>query len=376
MTRLLPVRAAKPVTGFLNDALIVTLAAQILTLPLIAHYFGRLSVVSPLANLLVLPVQPAVMIWGGAAVILSLLSTLAYPRNRRARVHPPLSTLLTPLIRLIMLVPWLALHWTVAVVQTLAVAAICFGERQPERCRVGRLLSHCWRLACWRQAPQRAAHRLASEPSAWRCRVVKGAHVGCYPAARRLPSALRHAQLPARRPAPRAFPGRRPRRGGVDRHPGRAASPDRRRRQSNRAARRAGQAGCPSTTGEIELVVVTHAGDERVGGLLGLAQRYQIGQVVQTPFPYPSAAYGQWLRELQEASVPIAAAEAGMRTTLGYGATLDVLNPGPGPALGKDGELDLKANSLVLRLSWGRTSVLLLGDATRGVQEQCGGGWR
>ncbi len=64
---------------------------------------------------------------------------------------------------------------------------------------------------------------------------------------------------------------------------------------------------------QIELVVVTHAGDKRVGGLLGLAQRYQIGQVVQAPFPYPSAAYGQWLRELQEASVPIAAAEAGMR---------------------------------------------------------------
>ena len=56
MARLLPARAAKPVTGFLNDALIVTLAAQILTLPLIAHYFGRMSIVSPLTNLLVLPV--------------------------------------------------------------------------------------------------------------------------------------------------------------------------------------------------------------------------------------------------------------------------------------------------------------------------------
>ena len=67
--------------------------------------------------------------------------------------------------------------------------------------------------------------------------------------------------------------------------------------------------------------------------------------------------------------MPVAAAEAGMRLRLGYGAALDVLNPGPEPALGKDGELDLKANSLVLRLSWGRTSVLLLGDAPRGVQE-------
>ena len=59
-----------------------------------------------------------------------------------------------------------------------------------------------------------------------------------------------------------------------------------------------------------------------------------------------------------------------MRLRLGYGAALDVLNPGPEPALAKDGELDLKANSLVLQLSWGRTSMLLLGDATRGVQER------
>ena len=53
MNRLLPARAARPVTGFLNDALFVTLAARILTLPLIAHDFGRMSIVSPLTNLLV-----------------------------------------------------------------------------------------------------------------------------------------------------------------------------------------------------------------------------------------------------------------------------------------------------------------------------------
>jgi competence protein ComEC len=128
----------------------------------------------------------------------------------------------------------------------------------------------------------------------------------------------------------------------------------------------------------IELVLVTHAGDERLAGLLGLAQRYRIGQVVQAPFPYPSAAYGQWLRELDASAVPIVPAEAGMRLRLGYGIALDVLNPGAEPFLAKDGELDLKANSLVLRLSWGRTNVLLLGDAPRAVQEWVveGGGWR
>ncbi|MFN2169257.1 MAG: ComEC/Rec2 family competence protein, partial [Anaerolineae bacterium] len=104
--RLLPPTHAQTVVNLLNDALIVTLSATILTLPLVAHYFGRVSIVSPLANLLVLPVQPYVMIWGGLAVIVGLISDLA--------------NLLWPVARLLALIPWLALHWTVAVVQWLA----------------------------------------------------------------------------------------------------------------------------------------------------------------------------------------------------------------------------------------------------------------
>ena len=42
-------------------------------------------------------------------------------------------------------------------------------------------------------------------------------------------------------------------------------------------AGRAGQMDAVQRS-EIELVVVTHPGDERLGGLLGLAQRYRIGQ--------------------------------------------------------------------------------------------------
>jgi competence protein ComEC len=133
---------------------------------------------------------------------------------------------------------------------------------------------------------------------------------------------------------------------------------------------------------KIELVVLTHSSDERIGGLVGLPERYEIGQVLlrsapqaagwsgQAPFPYPSAAYESWLRALQERDVPIAPAEAGMQVQLGYGITLDVLHPGPESALKKNGELDLEANSLVLRLSYGETSFLLTGDVPAKVQEQ------
>ncbi len=60
------------VMGVLSEAVILTIAAQILTLPLIIAYFDQLSLISFLANALILPVQPAVMIWGGLATLVGL----------------------------------------------------------------------------------------------------------------------------------------------------------------------------------------------------------------------------------------------------------------------------------------------------------------
>lgn len=59
--------------GPVTEYLLMTLAAQLTTLPLMLYHFGRLSLISPLANLLVLPVQPAVMILGGIATVAGTL---------------------------------------------------------------------------------------------------------------------------------------------------------------------------------------------------------------------------------------------------------------------------------------------------------------
>jgi ComEC/Rec2-related protein len=56
-----------------KDELRTTLAAQIVTLPLILHYFGNLSLVSPLANLAILWAVPPVMQLTAVAVGLGLL---------------------------------------------------------------------------------------------------------------------------------------------------------------------------------------------------------------------------------------------------------------------------------------------------------------
>jgi len=48
----------------IKEIFLITLSAQIATLPLTAYYFGKISPLSLLANLLILPIIPLLMIWG------------------------------------------------------------------------------------------------------------------------------------------------------------------------------------------------------------------------------------------------------------------------------------------------------------------------
>jgi competence protein ComEC len=57
----------------LSEFVLLTLAAQLTTLPIMAYHFRQISLVSPLANALILPAQPAVMVLGGLALMFSLL---------------------------------------------------------------------------------------------------------------------------------------------------------------------------------------------------------------------------------------------------------------------------------------------------------------
>ena len=56
-----------------NENVILTLAAQLTTIPIMAYHFKRISLISFIANPFILPVQPAVMIVGGLAVFTSLI---------------------------------------------------------------------------------------------------------------------------------------------------------------------------------------------------------------------------------------------------------------------------------------------------------------
>jgi competence protein ComEC len=65
---------ARQLVDILNDALLVTLAAQVATLPLLMYYFRQISTVALIVNPLVLPAQTGVMIYGLFATGVGLLS--------------------------------------------------------------------------------------------------------------------------------------------------------------------------------------------------------------------------------------------------------------------------------------------------------------
>ncbi|RME82719.1 MAG: ComEC family competence protein [Caldilineae bacterium] len=146
--RLLGRKLPRIANNLLAEGLLITLAAQITTMPLVVYHFGRLSLISFLANLLILPVQPPIMIAGGLAIFVGLL--------------------LLPLAQAIALIPTLSLWWTVLIVE--AMAAIPWGSLEVSA--FGRLVAMAYTILFiagflwWLLRQEQGARSFL--PSAWR----------------------------------------------------------------------------------------------------------------------------------------------------------------------------------------------------------------
>jgi competence protein ComEC len=108
----------------------------------------------------------------------------------------------------------------------------------------------------------------------------------------------------------------------------------------------------------LDAVALSHAHSDHMGGMAAILQNFRprvlwVGNNPDIP------AYAALLEEARRLNIPVQSMEAGDHLDFG-GARVDVLAPAddynPGPAASND-------DSLVLRVRYGRTSVLLEGDA-------------
>jgi competence protein ComEC len=328
---------ARPGLRLLNDALILTLAAQVLTLPLIVYHFGRLSLVAPLANLLILPVQPPIMALGGAATLVALLSFLE------------------PLARVLAWVPWLCLAYCDAVVRWLV--GWRFASLGIDRADAGwfvlgwaALLATAW---AWRRRHGAGQHlrelRTGRRPTALLLGGMLVIAILAWLAVLQLPDGRLHvAFLDVGQGDAMLITTPHGQQVLIDGGPSPSALTTALGREM------------PFWDRSLDLVVMTHPDADHVTGLVAALDRYRVGGWLDNGLASDDAIYAECLARLEASQVTRCGVRAGDHLELGEGIALEVLHPPPEPLTGT--AADDNNNSVVLRLVWEDAEFLLTGD--------------
>ena len=289
--------------ALLSEMVIVTLAAQIITGPLILYHFGRLSLISLLTNLLILPVQPPIMIVGGLATLAGMLWL--------------------PLGQVIGWLVWLPLAWSVWIVELtarlpyaslelgdfpawlmvllyLAIAAGTWSAQQPQEKQqalphfhlpeIGSLSTRLWLggagvvvlliwLAVWTQPDGRlhVAFLDVGQGDAILITTPGGKQIL------------------------------------IDGGPSATA-----------LNWRLGQA-MPFWDRSLDMVINTHPDGDHLGGLVPLLDRYSIDQAVVSGLPLENALWQEWEAGLVETGLAPVVGQAGMQLALGDGFSASLL---------------------------------------------------
>ena len=118
----------------------------------------------------------------------------------------------------------------------------------------------------------------------------------------------------------------------------------------------------------IDVMMLSHPHEDHVGGLVAVLQNFSVGVVLDAGLPHPAPSYVQFLRLIEARRIPYRLARRGMRLDLGDGFILSILHPQEPLLVGTSSDANL--NSIVARLTYGRVSVLLTGDAEAPVEAQ------
>lgn len=118
----------------------------------------------------------------------------------------------------------------------------------------------------------------------------------------------------------------------------------------------------------IDAVVLSHPHADHLDGLVEVVKRYDVGMVVESGVSHSIPEYAEWHDLLREKNVPVVIAKSGQRIDAGGGAALDILSPfenfeGASPKNVHDA-------TVVSRLVYASTSVLLMGDAEEKLEYQ------
>ncbi|MEE8194671.1 MAG: DNA internalization-related competence protein ComEC/Rec2, partial [Dehalococcoidales bacterium] len=342
--------AAPRIAGIITDSFSITLAAIIGVWPLVAYYFGIISLVGLPATLLALPALPGIIITGTLAGGLGLVAL--------------------PAAQIIAWLTWLFLSYMLLVVDVFAAVPLSFVE-------VGSINGNLvWAyylglaLALWlssrrRQASTHSAKSLSLAKSAmnsmtdifsrlsrkWVIPPLMVAAILVSFAAVTMPDDNLHISF-------------------LDVGEGDAILIQRGNQQvlvdggtSPQAISLGLSQKMPFWDRTIDLVVLTHPHADHVTGLVEVLRRYKVKQVLRPDLEQDSPIYGEWLNLIAEKNIEETIARAGQQVELGDGLVIKVLSPQRPLLTGTASDID--NNGVVLRLNMGNISFLLAADIFR-----------
>lgn len=307
-----------------RDSLIPTLAAQITTTPLIVFAFHRLSIIGIVTNLLVLPVQPAVMIVGGLATLTGML--------------------VQPIGQVIAWVAWTFTQWTIVVVQftaSLPLASIPVGYFD-----VALLGAYYFVLFGAPRVEWKAmSNRVMRNPSLalgalFVFAFLLVAFLFTVPDGK---TRIEFLDAGGASTFIRAPNGTRALIDG-------GANPS--------ATLSALGARLPFWDRRLDLVVLTNTGEDHLAGLVAVLERYEVRQIIEpSPPARPSAAYLKWRELIAQKRVPVLPAQSGLQVENGAWR-LEIVSP-------REGE----KGSVVARLRAGGIAILFADSAETKEQD-------
>ena len=344
LERFLSADRVKQFLGLLNDALIATLAASVVTLPIIMVYSGELSLVSLLTNCLILPVQSFLMLIGAVATLLAMVfRPLGLVVGWVAWVF---LTYTIETVRLCARLPWAVVSSDVSlspvVIYYALVAGITWwwtlarGRRQELKDVARKVVSHHLRtglvvgssvilviLACcaWHDRPDGRLHVVFLD-------VDQGDAI--------------FIQTPGGRQIL------------VDGGPSGSALLSQLGRHM------------PFWDRSLDLVMLTHSDSDHVTGLVPVLERFRVDHIVYRAEEASSDAYARWLELADTEGAVIHSAQAGQEIALDQGVRMTVFYP---ESEFPEAAGSANNRSLVTRLEYGRFAVLLPGDIEAPIED-------
>jgi len=332
LKRLFPAGLARLINGFTGEAIPVSLAAQVFTLPLIVLYFQRFSLVSLIVNVLILPLQPLILYLGLSGALL-------------AWIIPPLAA---------------AMLWFVFVLLMMTIGVVRAGSRLPFAdvplyidprllaLMIG-LIGGGALLNAIRPDVMTRLTTLARSRPAWMTVVISGVCVAV------LLWAIGLSRADGRLHVWFLDQGHSP--AILIQTPNGAKILVDGGRYPSRLLTALGDR-LPFYDRRLDALIVTQPDPFDMGALPAVLERYSIGTAITNGQPQQDDVVLTLMDQLR--ATPLLEARAGTQLTTNDGVTIDILNPTQRPNLGDS----LDENGLILRVSYGTMSFLLTGDAT------------